>query len=369
MEANGSDSAKIAQDKEYRKFLWSRIILGIAITIGVIWISVYVFDRLLPAGKPPAAAAHESAGNGETGKTAAHASEKSPEPAGAAKPAETDHPESPETGAAKEKTAQTHGPAGTETPAEAPAGIDFVNRLIKPLEYELKERFWGWRPNDILNFTDNVNEIQLGVLEATRRGTVYLTERISRRGSAEALNPHLENAMNWLMVNPKSYWFPSAESKYTEAIAELGAYREKLEAGHAGFYTRADNLIPLLKAFEELLGSCDDNLVKLEEKDGDPVSTFSADNYFYYAKGVAMAMDSILKGVEHEFRHTLEVRGGLDILHHAIHSCHIAAGLDPWLWITEGSLNGIFANHRANMAAHISHARFYVNLLVETLST
>lgn len=53
----------------------------------------------------------------------------------------------------------------------------------------------------------------------------------------------------------------------------------------------------------------------------------------------------------------------------AIHSCHIAAGLDPWLLVTEGGLNGILANHRANMAAHISHTRFYVNLLVETLST
>jgi hypothetical protein len=32
-------------------------------------------------------------------------------------------------------------------------------------------------------------------------------------------------------------------------------------------------------------------------------------------------------------------------------------------------LCGIFANHRANMAAHISHARFYVGLLAAALST
>ena len=82
-----------------------------------------------------------------------------------------------------------------------------------------------------------------------------------------------------------------------------------------------------------------------------------------------MTLDSLLRGVEHDFKRTLEMRNGADVLEHAIHSCHIAAGLDPWLLVTEGSLNGILANHRANMAAHISHARFYVSLLIETLST
>jgi hypothetical protein len=37
--------------------------------------------------------------------------------------------------------------------------------------------------------------------------------------------------------------------------------------------------------------------------------------------------------------------------------------------VTEASLNGILANHRANMAAHISHARYYLGLMVKTLST
>jgi hypothetical protein len=31
--------------------------------------------------------------------------------------------------------------------------------------------------------------------------------------------------------------------------------------------------------------------------------------------------------------------------------------------------DGILANHRANMAAPISHARFFVGMLIETLST
>ncbi|MBS3732531.1 MAG: DUF2333 family protein [Desulfobacterales bacterium] len=391
MEAHGSNPEPIKEEKEYRKFIWIRLLLGICITVGLIWAAVYFADRFVPAREFETAAsagsaqtaepekqARSTAESAETKQTEAAAEKTAPSPEQPRpetngeqahpeqKPAEeTGHPE-PESA----ENGQSQASAAAQHPTkEQPRGFYFMDKLIKPLEYELTERFWGWRPNDLIKFTDNVNELQLGVLETTRRATVYLTERISRRGSAEALDPNLENAMNWLMVNAKNYWFPSPENKYTDAIKELRAYQDRLEQGRASFYIRADNLIPLLKAFEELLGSCDDNLVKLTEEDGEPVSSFQADNYFYYAKGVAMTLDSLLRGVEHDFKRTLEMRNGVDVLEHAIHSCHTAAELDPWLWVTEGSLNGILANHRANMAAHISHARFYVSLLIETLST
>src|SRR6056297_2632303 len=136
--------------------------------------------------------------------------------------------------------------------AKGPTGTLFVDSLIEPINHELNERFWGWRPNDILNVTDNVNEIQLGILEVTRRTTVALTEKISRTGSASALNEHLENAMNAFMIGADSYWMPSAESKYNEAIKELKKYREQLVRDQASFYTRSDSLIPLLQTLEEL---------------------------------------------------------------------------------------------------------------------
>lgn len=355
MKKNRNAPEQPGKDPEYRKFLLGRIILGLGIVIVLLWTAVYFADKFTPADQPQKVSTEQT-------KTAE--SETSPEPSQAV--AQNTEKQTQQKETDKTVPDQT-SPEVIEK--ERPRGVYFINQLIKPLEYELEERFWGWRPNDILNFTDNVNEIQVGILEVTRRSIVYLTERISRSGSAEALDPNLERAMNWMMVKAESFWFPSAETKYKDAIAEIKDYRNRLERGAANFYIRADNLIPLLRALEELLGSCDDNLVKLKEDDGSDVSTFQSDNYFFYAKGVAMAMDSILRGVEHDFEHTLQMRGGADVLEHAIHSCHIAAELDPWLFVTEGSLNGIFANHRANMAAHISHARFYLSLLVETLST
>ena len=328
----------------------------------------------------------------EPAETVAH----TPEPAHTATEKKPEHPSPPLHGApaATGHAAPTYGAppaAGHEAPTHAapPAaghaapihgaaqvaeskpkakGVAFVEATIKPLENELNERFWGWRPNDILDFTDNVNSFQLGVLEVTRRTVVSLTERISRTGSTAAFDSNLENAMNWFMVKANRYWFPSPESKYKAGLDELKIYKEKLEKGEGNFYTRNDNLIPLLMAYEDLLGSCEENLVKTEEDDGSPVSFFQADNYFFYAQGIASAMGTILEAVHKDFLITVESRRGTEVLHHAIVSCHHAAEIHPWV-ITNSSLSGVLANHRANLAAPMSHARFYINVLIKTLST
>ena len=261
-----------------------------------------------------------------------------------------------------------HGHAEEAQQTFPVVGMAFVDAVIRPLEYELTQRFYGWRPNDILNFTDNINNFQLGVLEVTRRSAVILAERISRTGSTAAFDPGLENAMNWFMIKPDRYWFPSAESKYKASLEELRNYFHKLEKGEAQVYTRTDNLIPLLTAYQDLLGSCDENLVKATEDDGTPVSFFKSDDYFFYAKGVATTMYTILKGIEIDFNVMVSREGGLEVLHHAIESCHHAMEVDPWI-ILNSDLSSVLANHRLNMAAPISHARFYLGVLIKALST
>ncbi|MEE8432204.1 MAG: DUF2333 family protein, partial [Candidatus Desulfatibia sp.] len=212
-----------------------------------------------------------------------------------------------------------------------PKGVAFIEAISKPLAYELHDRFWGWRPNDILNFTDNINNFQLGVLEVTRRTVVILTERISRTGSTAAFDKNLERAMNWFMIKSDRYWFPSPESKYSAGLKELEIYKEKLEKGEANFYTRTDNLIPLLMAYADLLGSCDENLVKYEEDDGTPVSFFKSDDYFFYALGVASAMYTILEAIQEDFHAVIESRRGLEVLHRAIESSRRAIEIKPWV--------------------------------------
>jgi len=262
----------------------------------------------------------------------------------------------------------THAGDTPATPSYAVEGMAFVDAVIKPLEYELNQRFYGWRPNDILNVTDNVNNFQLGVLEVTRRTAVILAERISRTGSTASFDGNLQNAMNWFMIKAERYWFPSAESKYKAGLKEIRTYFQRLEKGEAQFYSRTDNLIPLLMAYQDLLGSCDENLVKSHEDDGSAVSFFKGDDYFFYAQGVASAMATILEGIVKDFSVMVDRRGGMEELHNAIESCHHAMEIDPWI-ILNSDLSSLFANHRLNMAAPISHARFYLEVLIRALST
>jgi hypothetical protein len=338
----------------YTKFLTVRVIGGILVAV----IVLFGLWALLSKFK-----GHEPTPVAETEESLPFPGEETP---GALPEQHEALPSMPET--THEAPSMFPGP-GAVTPHETKAkGVAFVEGAISALDHELNERFWGWRVNDIVKFTDNVEHIQLGVLEVVRRTTVSLAERISRYGPTDVIDKNLENAMNWFMIKPGQYWLPSPEDKYNESIRELKAYAQKLEKGETTFYTRADNLIPLLFSFADLLGSCDDNLVKAKEEDGSAISWFKVDDYFYYAKGVAMAMGNILDAVQEDFASVLEARGGTDLMEHAVHACHEAAKLDPWV-VTDAPLDGIFANHRANMAAPISHARHYLDVLAKTLST
>lgn len=405
----------MAQQQDFASFAVVRIVLGILIAAGVLWIAVTAVNRLdkpavvvsrhaserqsvdddthtgstgeslepavsnQPAatGKPapPSSSPDARSSDGTVAVADSHRSAVSVEskhvPVTPVKRAEIEHPiPQRQTGAESTPDATQQDGGGHPVPKKrfSVRGMAFVDAMIQPMSYELNERFWGWRPNDILNVTDNVNNFQLGVLEVTRRTTVSLAERISRTGSTEAFDQNLENAMNWFMIKADKYWFPSAESKYKAGLDELKTYFEKLEQGAATFYSRTDNLIPLLMAYQDLLGSCDENLVKKKEKAGSPVSHFKADDYFYYAQGVASTMGAILEAIGEDFHITIENRHGTEVLHHAIQSCHMATTIDPWL-ITNSNPGSVFANHRANLAAPISHARFYIGVLIKTLST
>jgi hypothetical protein len=213
-----------------------------------------------------------------------------------------------------------------------------------------------------------VQHYQLGVLEVSRRAVVTLAERMSRTGSTALYDPNLEMAMNWIMVKAESYWFPSAESKYKETIMDMQGYLERMEKGSALFFTRTDNLIPLLASFEDLLGSCDEILLKSKEDDGTNVSFFKVDDYFYYTKGVIDSMLTILEAVREDYYKTLESRRSLEIIDHALHSLEHGEHINPWI-VLDSDLDSIFANHRSNLAGPVSHARFHLGLLIKALST
>jgi hypothetical protein len=241
-----------------------------------------------------------------------------------------------------------------------PLGVAFLDGVVGPLQAEL-DRFWGWRPNDIIEFTDNVNSYQLGVLEATRRTSIALAERISRSGSSTPYIPELEDAMSLFAIDPRNFMFPSPESKYQEGLDYIRNYREMLRHGNARFYNRVDNIVPLLLTYESLLGSCTENLLDRE------VGFFEADEVFFYCKGVAAMIFSVLKGVEVDFVETIEAGQAKAVFNEVQVSLEQILVMDPWI-ILNSDPSSLLANHRANMAGLMSRARFQIHILYGALT-
>ena len=293
-------------------------------------------------------------------------------PAKTPMPSHEAHPAEPSP-AVKEHAAPAPGPAPHQAPpAEKIKGVIFTQALVKIMDDQVNKPLFGWRPNTIifgkLGLTDNVNNLQLGVLEVARRTVLVLNENMTRFAVTEAYNPEVNEARNYLMVHPEKYWFPSASGKYREAMQYLEIYIDDLQKGRSRFYTRVDNLIALFSNYKDILGSCYYNLLKDTEPSGDSVSWFKADDYFYFSQGVALSMAEMLEAVKEDFHQELQKKNTHRLLEDTIHALHEAAHLNPWI-ITNGSKDGIFANHRANMSTYIGEAEHLVATMQTVLAT
>jgi len=252
-----------------------------------------------------------------------------------------------------------HGKHGPELPQiSSIAGVTFVETMINLIDYELNGRFLGWRPNDIIigRVTDNVNNYQLGVLEALRFTTLRLKDSLTRMGDADAYDPDLEAALNLLMNRATSFWFPSAESSYGEALDHLRNFVEKLKGGRRSFYYRKDNLLALITAYKDLLGNVNKSLIM-------PVSWWQTDDYFYYARGVAHVYYEILRVVRAGFQSQLaSTLYGIDIMDEILHELHRVEEMHPWI-VLDADLDGFLANHRANLNAPLSEVVHMLGVL------
>lgn len=257
-------------------------------------------------------------------------------------------------------------------PAEKIKGETFTRALITIIDDQVNQPLFGWRPNTIVfgkvGLTDNVNNLQLGVLEVARRTVLVLNENMTRFAVTEAYNPEVNEARNYLMVSPEKYWFPSASGKYREAMQYLGIYIEDLQKGRSRFYTRVDNLIALFSNYKDILGSCYYNLLKDTEPNGSRVSWFKTDDYFYFSQGVALSMAAMLEAVKEDFHPELQKKNTHKLLDDTIHALHAAAHLNPWL-ITDGAKDGILANHRANLSTYIGEAEHLMATMQTVLAT
>lgn len=256
-----------------------------------------------------------------------------------------------------------HGAGGEEHGVQLPeispiAGVTFVDTVIRLMDHELHGRTLGWRPNDLIigRFTDNINNYQLGVLEAIRFTSLRLKDSLTRMGDADTYDPDLEQAVNLFMNSATLWWFPSAESSYSAAIEHLKKFRTKLEKGQRSFYYRRDNLVALLTTYRDLLGNVNRSLIM-------PSSWYHADEAFYYAKGVAHVYYEILKVCRVGFKNQLsQTMHGVEIMDEILHELHTAENIEPWI-VFNAQPSGFLANHRANLNAPLSEVAHLLMVL------
>jgi hypothetical protein len=310
-------------------------------------------------------------GPGLTGTTPGHAQtpgqappQASQQPAGKVEKHEA-LPATKEVGPGVEAEKGAHAEHGVTLPELSPVpGVTFVETLIKVMDHELHGRTLGWRPNDLVigRFTDDINNYQLGVLEAVRFTTLRLKDSLTRMGDADAYDRDLESALNLFMNRATLFWFPSAEGSYDEALGHLRKFLQKLQTGQRNFYYRVDNLLSLIAVYKDLLGNVNRSLIMASHADGTPVSWSETDDYFYYAKGVAHVLYEILKVVRVGFKAPLDTLRANEIMDEVIHELHRVEVMDPWI-ILDSDLDGFMANHRANLNAPLSEVAHLLTVM------
>lgn len=253
-------------------------------------------------------------------------------------------------------------------------GTLFADTCRKLMEHELSGP-GGWMPNDIFPsptvLLDNRPNFQLGVLETVRYSSRVLRDNLSRQRTSDKIDADCDKAFTAFSNDPYRWIMPSAEGKYSAGVAALGHYSERLGFGTASFYPRSDNLIQLLEQYVSLLGGVNTRLLNASRRhlqDGAGaarVAWTEIDDNFYYAQGIGFALYHLLQAVRVEFQDVLRDKNAGEILDEVIASLG-EAYFEP-LVVTNGSKNGVFANHSSNLRVFLDDARQKSNSLVTIL--
>ncbi|HSD09595.1 MAG TPA: DUF2333 family protein, partial [Candidatus Binatia bacterium] len=240
-------------------------------------------------------------------------------------------------------------------------GEVFATVLMTIMKHEL-ENPTGWRPNDFLLWgpklwADNNANRQLGIIQALRESTRIFKDHLTKVSATE-FDPNLVDADTLLRNDAEKFWFPSAESRYGDAVKALERYLKGLTTGKSKAITRRNvELIRLFQNWTDLLGDAHANLYKDREADGGSISMFRTDDYFYHAQGFAHVMYHLILALKREYAVDLENRPQMkDLFDEVAAALGRAAVLKP-LVILDGSPSSVFANHRRNLDVYIAEAR------------
>lgn len=247
-------------------------------------------------------------------------------------------------------------PANSDGVPNAP-GAAFGTASAAVIANEL-DGFTGWRPNDLAIwgpglFADNNSNRQLGILQALRE-TVRVFKDHLTKVSSDDYDPNLVAADNLLRNDPKKWAFPSAEGRYSEAVAKLNAYVAGLQTDpptSRPIHARNVELIRLVQSWSDLLGAVHAELLS------DKLSWFSVDNVFYHATGVCHVIAHMIPAIQIEYGREFKQRLVLqELLAETESPLKRCGGMKPLIVLNGGDVS-LLANQRRNLDAYVTEAR------------
>ena len=243
-----------------------------------------------------------------------------------------------------------------DTAPSAP-GAHFGNAAARIMEHEL-DGTTGWRPNDLIVWgprlaADNNANRQLGVLQALRETLRIFKDELTKV-SSDTYDRNLVEADNLLRNDPHKWAFPSAESRYRDAVQRLDAYVAGLRGdvpASRPIITRNTELIPLLEAWNTVLGAAHADLYRTD------TDWLQVDDDFYRVTGYCHVIANMVPAVEHEYGSELESRPGLRALFGEIHPPLARCAVIKPVYVFNGRDSGMLANQRRNLDSYVNEAR------------
>lgn len=258
----------------------------------------------------------------------------------------------------------TQGPPGAATTAAVIAVADTL--LNKP---------GGYLSNDIAPpsvFLDNMPNWEFGALTELRDVVRALRNDFSRAQTQSGEDRHLMQADAQFHFDAKHWILPATENEYAAGLTALRGYLDRLVAGNASFFPRADNLNFYLATVEKRLGSFSQRLSEsvrepflreliFQDESQAPAASnrtpwLEIDDVFFEARGYIWALVHVLRGIEVDFQAVLEGKNALIKLRRIIDKLE---NTQQTLWspmVLNSTGFGMLTNHSLVIASYTSRA-------------
>lgn len=238
--------------------------------------------------------------------------------------------------------------------------------IYSQMQWELDSRF-GWSANDILptRLLDNRANRQKGVQFATYSFVQIFAVRAAKYGKVDEEYHPLKLARTQEMnYKPTSWIFPSSEGLYRDGIKHIEQYIADQRSGKAIFNVKTDDLYEILMF---LIGErfMDESLGPLMQT-GDDLSHFKLDDQVYYAKGVMLVVRDVISTLVGLYPELTE-KGGENNIKIALQTLDKIGMYEP-LYITAGSGDSMFADHRGKLARYIMNVRERIRDVAESIN-